>query len=246
MKKLLTLCLLGLTLISYAQEKEMEDKRAPGGFIFNAQMTTSGVGVSLNYLFGKPNLQWNLAIRGNSIRSNRENIIDSAYGDQGKKYVYGKMNYFFVLAPTVGIQHNAFPARKGNIMDVSVGINVGPSVGLTTPYYVEVFNPVPGNAFYGVREKAAYDPAIHAYNDIIGRAGLFNGEFDFNTSIGAHVRAYALLDFARAYKYVSGFEVGINADIYGDPIEIVASQERFENQSTFISATIGIIIGNRW
>ncbi|MEM6765960.1 MAG: hypothetical protein AAF824_06375 [Bacteroidota bacterium] len=245
MKKLLTLCLLVLVFTCKAQNEE-EVSRVPGGFIFGAQMTTSGVGLNINYLFGKSNLQWVIALHANSVRDSRENMIESAFGDQGKRYVYGKMNYFFVLAPSVGIQHNIFPAKKGNIMDVSVGINLGPSIGLTTPYYLEVFNPVPGNAFYGIREKSAYDPAIHAYSDIIGRAGIFNGEFDFNTSIGAHARVYALLDFARAYRYISGFEVGINADLYGDPVEIVASEGRFENQSTFISASIGLIIGNRW
>ena len=239
--------LVGICLaVSPIQAQPEDEKEISGGFISGIHFSNRGWGVSFNYLSGPDYRQWIASIDIHSMRDGRENLIDPFFGNRGKRYVYGKLHNFWVVVPGVGIQKNVIPRGNGNLVNVRVGAKAGPAIGLLNPYYLEIFEPLPGRPLIGDRVVAAYDPAIHSYGKIVGRAGLLASELNLKAQIGASLGIHAFLDFTRSSHFVNGMELSIRTDFFAKPVPILAELDKLENQQMFLSGTIGFVLGNRW
>ncbi len=228
-----------------AQEETGETQKTQGGFWLGGHVSSRGWGMNANYIRSVKNWQLSLGIDAYHVRDSRELRVESIFGDQGRDFVFGKLNYFFVISPTLGIHKDLFKEESGSLIDISVAIQAGPALGFTTPYYIEVAQSIP-NSFFERRIVEPFDPERHNYLDIIGRAGIFAENFDPQTEIGFSVRAYTILDLTRIRKYVSGIQAGINVDVFSEAIPILAERADVENQQIFLAFTLGFVIGNRW
>lgn len=234
-----------IPMILFSQKKEQEP--ISGGFAGAIYKTSRGAGVELNYLKGPDDQQIILGLDIFSLKELNESSIDPIYGTElGRKYVYGKLNYFFVLAPSVGIQKNLFRLSPVNLINFRGGLKIGPSVGLLTPYYLEIFRPGLGTPTANDRQVEAYDPAIHTYSKIFGRASFFATNPQLQPVLGGSIKGYVMVDFARSSSYISGFKLGCNADFFARPIPIMTGLDKLENHRIFVALSIGFMIGNRW
>ena len=228
------------------QAQDEDEKEISGGFTSGLHFSNRGWGVSFNYLTGPNHRQWIASLEIHSVNDGRENLIDPFFGNRGKRYVFGKLHNFWVLTPGFGIQKNVIPRGNGNLVNVRIGAKAGPAIGLLNPYYLEIFEPLPGRPLIGDRVVVAYDPAVHTYGKIVGRAGLLASELNLDAQIGMSVGIHAFLDFTRSSHFVNGMELSIRTDIFTKPVPILAEFDKLENQKMFLSGTIGFVLGNRW
>ena len=241
MKKCFVFILLGLALhfVSFSQDKD----ETKSGLSFNASLTNLGGGLGVHYSMGKDIRHYLISIDAYSIKNPYETSSNPTYGNElGRKFVYRKLNYFGVLSPSFGIQKNIIPRSNTNLINLRVGIKMGPAIGLLSPYQLELYNP--GSA--DNRSIEVYDPANHTYSQILGRARFFASDLTINTRIGFSLKTFALLDFARNQRYINGLSLGLNADIFANPVPIMAELDKLQNQRIFVAGLIGLMIGNRW
>ena len=83
-----------------------------------------------------------------------------------------------------------------------------------------------------------YDPAVHSYNRIFGRARIFSSDLNLSARIGLSLKAYALLDFARNQRFIQGVSLGLNADLFTNRIPIMAELDKLQNQRIFVAGLI--------
>jgi len=234
---------------AYAQPVEGSSgntDRLPWSVTFGAYLSTRGGGGQLNYIQGRNRNQLIISLDGYVISDTRETDIGSAFGEQGGEYTYGKLNYVFMLTPTAGIQRDLFPINERNLINMRLGVQVGPAIAFVIPYKLEIFNPIAGRPTLGFPSIEAYDPSIHGYEDIIRRAKLFSSEeeqgLNPETQIGVSFKTHMLFDFSKNYEYVGGIQLGFGLDYFSESLPIMAF---VDNKQTYLSGTLGIIFGLR-
>ncbi|MDX2245584.1 MAG: hypothetical protein SF052_02330 [Bacteroidia bacterium] len=245
MKKTYLLIFFLLPLILFSQKEE--EKPISGGYIMGFHKTNRGMGAEISYLTGPDHQQMVWGLDLHLVKELNEANIEPVYGTElGRKYVYGKLNYFFVLHPSVGIQKNLFQLNSLNMINLRAGVKIGPAIGLLTPYYLEIYRPGQGIPTANDREIEAYDPTLHTYAKIFGRAGFFAARPQLQATLGGSVKGYILVDFARSSRYISGFKLGTHADFFVNPVPIMTGLDKLENHRIFVAFSIGFIFGNRW
>ncbi|MEZ4777071.1 MAG: hypothetical protein R3D00_28100 [Bacteroidia bacterium] len=245
MKNVYLIALFMIPLVLFSQKKE--EKPISGGFELGFHKTNRGAGMELNYMIGPDEKQIMLGLDLFALKELNESNIEPAFGAElGRKYVYGKLNYFFVLTPSAGIQKNLFRLNSINLINLRGGIKVGPAIGLLTPYYLEIFRPGLGIPTANDRQVEAYDPGIHTYSKIFGRASFFAGKPAFRPTLGGSIKGYLMVDFARSSRYISGCKLGAHADFFAKPVPIMTGLDKLENHRIFVALSIGFMIGNRW
>lgn len=243
---------------SFAQDMEKEGLTVDGKekvFALGINLTNRGWGFNTYYGIGNNQYQWLIGVDLHSVKDSRETLIEpfSKFQDQGKKYIYGKQNYLYVFTPSVGFQRNLIPAQGGNLLNVRVGGQIGPAIGLLNPYSVEIFDPVPNNNnnpgqnYFGYRVIEPFNPEKHDFSEIIGRASILSAKPELSAQFGLSLRTHVLMDFTRSHKYIGGFQLTLDADYFLQPVPIMAQlDEQIQNRKFFLAGSLGLVFGNRW
>ncbi|MEZ4828050.1 MAG: hypothetical protein R3C61_17470 [Bacteroidia bacterium] len=241
------ICLIFLLIPTLLFSQRKEQKPITTGYAIGFHKTNRGAGLEVNYLKGPDLQQIVFGADLHMVRDLNEALIDPAFSTElGRKYVYGKLNYFFVLHPAVGIQRDLFHMNSLNLINLRAGIKAGPSLGLLTPYYLEIFRPGIGTPTANDRRVEAYDPAVHTYSKIFGRASFFAAKPVPELIAGGSVKGYILIDFARSSRYISAFKLGANADFFVKRVPIMTGLDKLENHRIFVALSLGFMMGNRW
>jgi len=168
------------------------------------------------------------------------------FGGQ-RSFIYGKQNAFFALRGGWGQKHylSEKAARKG----VAVGFTyeVGPSIGITKPYYLELIKAIDSPP---VEEK--YSSENHEFftdiNRIQGAASFGKGLTEIGIIPGGQFKAGLHFDWGAFDEYVKAMDVGIMGDFYFKkvPILVEDSFEGARNQPFFINLYVSMQLGKRW
>ena len=128
---------------------------------------------------------------------------------------YGREWVLFRKAPEDGVQLNFFGA-------------VGPSIGITKPYYVR-YGSTPSEAVSVPYTSDLID------NNIQGAGGFAEGFDRLRFFPGAHTRAGFSFEFGKFNNSVMGIELGVQAEIYAKQIIIMprAGGDRFYSAAFF-------------
>ncbi len=226
-------------LLGMAQEEEP----APisGGMMVGVHATQNGHGLDLVYLQGPDDRQWMFALDIRGLRGQREVRAKSPGNEQGRRYVYGKLNHLMLLNPSLGLLQDLFPRNDQNLINLRAGLRLGPAIGLISPYYLEVENPVP----VGITVEA-YDPERHTEANIVGRANLLSTRIDPEVKVGISLKSFLLLDFSRHSRGITALQLGFNADWFASPLPLLAERTtQAPNEQFFFGGSMGIVVGNR-
>lgn len=226
-----------------AQDTESEKEQISSILAYGFQSTTRGLGLHAVYFKGVGPNKTSFGFDMHSVKGHREIRIRSAYQDLGRKYIFDKINYFYVLAPTVGISREVFPRSSFNKINVTVNAAAGPALGLLRPYILEVAIPIPNQPGYASREEHQYDPERFNFGNIIGQADPFSGDLVGAATVGGAVRMQIFVDFARHKRTVRGMTATLNADIFPKRVPIMAESE---NHYVYIAGGLGILFGHKW
>lgn len=228
--------LLFLSVSLMAQEEERTYNR---GFVMGLMTTNRGAGFEMSYQMGSGSWQKMINLDFYFIRSLHEVKVEP-YPFPDRKYVFGKLNNFWVLNPSFGMQYKLAPASASNLADIRVGGKIGPAIGILNPYYIKLCE-VNGQCTY-----PSFDPVIHSYQTISGRANIFHHAINPSFRFGLSMKAFATLDFNSQPGPIAGIRLGVNADLFPNSIPIMLANEDLRNSSSFFAATVGMMFGGNW
>ncbi|MEM7655011.1 MAG: hypothetical protein AAF399_02690 [Bacteroidota bacterium] len=179
------------------------------------------------------------------LKDPHETLADSYFGDSGSRYIFGKTHHLFSVQPAFGWQKRLVPQASLNSIGIWGSLRAGPAFGVLTPYYVEVFAPNSPTAENN-RQIEAYDPLVHTYARIVGRANALSTPFQPSVVLGGAVQGNVLIDLARKDQALSGILLGMAVEGYAQPIRLMARPEEIQAKRWFFTASLGFVFGRRW
>ncbi|TAE59127.1 MAG: hypothetical protein EAZ89_02775, partial [Bacteroidetes bacterium] len=197
---LILLILAGLPLQAQESGESGGEKEVRQGFAAGLYYGHRGLGAGVEFYMGRDARQYLFSLDLYGEKDLRENYIEPVSGNRGRRYIFGKLNRFAVLAPAAGVQFNLIPAYAGNRVNLRGDLRAGPAIGMLSPYYLEVYSANPTSPI----EVEAYDPDEHSYLSIAGRAGLLSSPLRPDVLLGLSARGNLLFDFGRNSRHISG------------------------------------------
>lgn len=157
----------------------------------------------------------------------------------GNPFIYGKRNNFYQL--TLGFGQQYMLGQKGNKNGVAMTavFNGGLALGLLRPYYIEVEDM---NGEVKTIKYSEEDKDLFLSNGIIGGGGLGKGWNEISVKPGAFVKSALRFDYGRFNEIVSGIEVGVSLEFYGEKIPIMVDQKE---KQMFFQGYIALLFGRR-
>ena len=148
--------------------------------------------------------------------------------DQGKSYVFGKVNSAYMVRLGWGKRTVATPKVRSGAVAIGWKFAFGPALALAKPVYLVIGYPdIPYR--YLLTER--YDPDIHGTGDIYGRAGALNGILEVAPTPGVFTRVAADFEYSGSRSSLRTMSVGLNLDVFATPVVIMAPQ--FDQNDAF-------------
>ena len=204
---------------------------------------TQGIGISLNYAkfkTYKKKLFYTLDVVG--MQHEKEYKIFGSIDENAKRYVYGKLNSFYVIRPGIGKRKMFFEKLRDNGMQISINWSIGPSIGITKPVYLEVlkidqFGQVIGNSI----EK--YDPESHNLYNIYGRGPWSRGLSEAKFHPGGFAKLGLEFEYSNERGLIKALEIGTILDVYPWRIPIMTN---LDNPFIFPTLFINLMFGAKF
>src|SRR5262249_3703772 len=122
-KRFLIGLLVLLPILGWAQENT---KPPTAGLAFGLMAHNFVFGFDVHYLALRGDWDFSFGLSLSSYKNPKELKIKSAYADQGgKDYVYDKLNYCYVIAPTFGISHSLIQRNLFNRIGLRATFSAG-------------------------------------------------------------------------------------------------------------------------
>jgi hypothetical protein len=183
-------------------------------------------GWGLHIQKGKNKTAFNTRILGFEIvgmKHPKEVRSYNPYYNDTKSYIYGKLNSFYLIRPTLGYKRMLFDKIRESAVEVGLVYSIGPALGFTKPVYFEIgYSTDPAIGYeYLITEK--FDPVNHTADNIFGKASSLMGfdELKFHPGITGKFGAY--FDYASDRTVIKGIETGITFDAFSKKVQILAN-----------------------
>ena len=164
---------------------------------------------------------------------------------KANSFTYGKQNQFIILR--AGFGQKRYFSDKAKRKGVAVGVNyqVGASLGLLKPYYLQLSR-LKEDGFMSMvtTEKYSEENADVFLDDtkIIGPASFFKGIGEINLVPGMNARIGAHFSLGAFDKYVKAVEMGITVDAFVRRVPIMVIEN---NTPVFINGYLSFQLGKR-
>lgn len=176
------------------------------------------------------------------IRHAKEECSQNPVYDDGRAYVYGKVNALIDLRLTVGGQRFHTEKLRKNAVRVGSAWRTGLALGILKPVYLEIGYPdIP----YDYIALERYDPDVHFSDDIYGRGPWLSGVQELGFVPGLH-GAYELeFEYGEDPALLRALNIGCALDVFAWSPEILA--DKFgQNHRTFLTLYAKLQTGRRW
>ncbi|MCS7076054.1 MAG: hypothetical protein NZ455_05070 [Bacteroidia bacterium] len=231
---------------SIAQEKE--ETLFQHAFVFNVPKIHSVGSIGIDLQYQKQSQKYDLYagfinFSFNAIKHPKE-LRYRSYLEESNTFILGKLNYFTILQTTVGIQRTLLTTSFLNQVNVHAGIGIGPSVGILTPYYLDIYiTQVNGNPVTPYTVQEPFNPARHNTTNIYGSSGYFTGLNKSKLKAGLGTRIQIQADIEDGRHFVRGFMFGLQSDVFTKPIPMMYNAKQYQ---AFHGLFLGILLGSQW
>lgn len=238
--------LLHLFYLVFAQEKE--ETAYNHAFVFNVPKihSTGSIGIDLQYqqksekhekYTGFLNVSFNAIKHPKELRY-RSNL------EETNTFILGKLNYLTILQTTAGVQRTLLETSFLNQVNVNAGIGIGPSLGILTPYYLDIYvSQVNGNPVTPYTVQEPFDPNRHNATNIYGASGYFTGFHKSTLKAGLGTRIQIQADIEDGRHFVRGLMFGLQSDFFFRPVPMVYKAKQYQ---AFHGLFLGILLGSKW
>lgn len=237
-----------LSLTSYAQVPAKEET----GFVHKYEVIgglnlhTGGWGGYLRYATHKTYLtRINFELGYVSQRHPKQNRVFNPFYEEAKGYHYGKLNAFGILRPMVGIRRTLLEKLRERGVDISLDLNVGPSLGLLKPVFLEIgyVNSGGGGIGYDFISVEQYDPESHTQDNIYGRAPWSKGLELLQVRPGIAFKGGFMFEYAARGEFLKAIELGMTGDYYFTEVPLMANTD---NTALFLNLYVNISFGQKF
>lgn len=183
-------------------------------------------------------------------RSSLERII-LATNRVSRPFVYAKQNQLYVLR--AGFGQRIYLTEKARQRGVAMGYSwqVGPTLGILKPYYLEIETGEGGNAGV-VRDLRFSEENAALFLDrfrIFGASVWSKGLDELQLAPGIHARASVHFGFGAYEEMAKSFEVGIHGDFFlaNAPIMVETPlAPNISNSNLHLNLFLKMQLGKRW
>ncbi len=151
-----------------------------------------------------------------NLKNSKEQKTSNPYLYNSGRYVYGKLNSFYVLRVNYGYQKEVYQKRDIGGISVRKIYSIGASLGVLKPIYYQILIPPTGV----IDEK--FDPQKHRVGDIAGTASFFKGLNEVLPDPGINVQYMYSFEFGKNDATLRSFDVGTTAEFFLYPPKIMA------------------------
>ena len=239
------------SLIAVAQKGEDNETRLKNGEDLNMQYLNEGSfsvfvhsagGIGIGYRRGfkmSANRNRMIEIEAQNLKHPKEVRMVSAIRDNGKGFVYGKLNSFLLFRPGLGYQNVLYQKSDKKSVEIRSSYYLGATINLAKPIYLVIKNNQTDNTVFTER----YDPAKDSLGNIFGKADFFYGIDKTKIYVGGYAKFALSFEYADRYNGIRAIETGVIADIYPQVIPMMAY---IKNQQAFAELYLKIIWGKKW
>ncbi len=245
--------MLALSFSSIKTSAQSEDPEGPT-IIYNQQILggihlhTNGYG--LHFTLGKyRNASKILLYSVDFLYMKHDKEVRSynpAYQDS-KSYVYGKMNSMFALRAGIGRKHISTVKLRKSGVQVSYLYSIGPVLGFAKPVYLEISNIDEASSSLSTER---YDPELHFFDDIYGRAPFVYGLTEISLYPGGFAKFAFNFEYSNTKNRLKGLETGVVLDAYLKRVPIMAESigglEGVKNKQIFFNFYINLFLGKKY
>ena len=211
-RPLLCLLLLCAPVLAMAQSSFVDEEYTVEN-VFGIRNATNGGFISALFFRHSRMLQKdNLMHLGIEIANTKHPRETKETTFTGSSFVFGKANYLISIRPHYGREKVFFKKAPQQGVRISGMVSAGPSIGLETPYFVDLG-----------RTVEQYDPENpnHSRGSILGNAGPFRGLFSSNLIMGGFFKAALTFETNSTKNKVFGIETGFMVEAFTREVEIV-------------------------
>lgn len=156
----------------------------------------------------------------------------------GNSYIFGKMNYLFVVRSQLCFEKVLFRKDPNEGVQINAILGAGPSLGIIKPYHI--IYEYPNNQF----KNEAFDPQKHFnVNRIAGSGGLLAGFGESKLTMGLNFKSSLNFEFGTFGNGATGVEIGFCGEVFPQYINIVPWSP--PTRKYFISGFINLYYGWR-
>lgn len=218
-------------------------------YTFGLMLHTRGYGVHFRRQYFKDGYNkqgWE--IDAVNIRHEKEVNIYNPFDNSARGFVYWKLNSFYALRTGYTRDFTLVDKTDQGTVALDIVLSGGLSLGMLKPVYLEIYQEVGNGSFILVTER--YDPEVHDFNDIYGRASFFRGFDQIQFLPGAYLKAGAIFDFNLFDARVTTLEVGAILDVYPDEVPIFFIPDDpssdLQNRQAFLQFYLTLNFGKKW
>jgi hypothetical protein len=246
MKKLLAISILFcLTVSLFAQKDDFVAQidytsEVYGGLVYH----TNGWGVNINKTKRiNEDKKWLFSSELVTMKHPKEEKRLNPYREGTKRYVFGKLNYFTVFRSSIGRQKLVFQKGDKRGVQVALNYNIGASIGLVRPVYLELLYPTVLGASEGATPSSeVYDPEAHKEEMILGRSTYLKGFDKTMVYPGIHGKVGLNFEYGGTDNLVRSIETGIAIDTYFKQVPLMAFAH---NQRVFLTGYLSFYFGKK-
>lgn len=218
--------------------------------IYNSQITggftmhSNGLGAFFSYgKYRGVKKVWLAGIDVVGMKHEKEIRTYNPVYEDGKSYIYGKTNNFYVLRPHIGKRKIVTMKERRSGVQFGYTWAFGPSIGITKPVYLEIGYPsIP----YDYLSVERYDPEKHFFDDIYGRASGLRGLNQLKIHPGAFAKFGLNFEYSSIRDRLKGLEVGAVLDLYPKTIPIMAPEFVEKNRQYFLTFYLNVFFGRKY
>lgn len=174
------------------------------------------------------------------LKHPKEYKLPNNGGDNSRRFAYGKLNSFQTIRALIGKQKIVSDKLRHGAVAIGFKTAFGASLGLLKPVYVEI-NRLGG---FGTNSIERYDPEIHDFSVIEGRANFFKGLNKIKPEPGLVARASVLFEYSGEKDGIQQLEVGVTLDAFTRKVPIMV--EEANNKQFFTSFFLSYSLGKKY
>jgi len=165
-------------------------------------------------------------------------------------YAFGKINSLINVRGGIGVKHYLSEKEKNNGLAVGWTYQIGPSLALLKPYYldliyVETFNEQQVATLRSEKYSEQNADKFLVDGSVSDRSSFFKGFNELNVKAGVQGKLGIHLAMGAFDEYVKAFETGIMFDIYTSKIPILLETEAVPNKRMFFRLYMNFQLGRR-
>lgn len=206
------LFIVGLVSLGMTQEKKRpEDIKLyyRSSVAYGFYVHTEGIGGSFKYQRHSSYKDKRFyLIEFQKLKHPKQKKVQNVFEDNAKGFFYGKINSLNNLRIGIGSQHGIAMKEIKKGVQIAYLYSGGFNLGFQKPIYLDVYD------VNGRIQTERYNPEVHTYSSISGRASFINGIDEIQFVPGIFAKFGLNFEYSPYDNKLKALEVGVAVDLF--------------------------------